>query len=960
MCKDGAGSPADGANHYDVNKTALMAAFWKQAAPAGRCKRSALGMQIPSSAIAGGGADDDVICRDDFLAWLFEKKPGSPSLLASALEARVSMLQAIAEHDPKPSFDVVFAQRGPGLVPSPLSDQPLWEEILVRFGAGVAPAAREAQHFLEVVESGMDPNGLPFPRMQPPCSWGRIPPRPASGGRIRGKAPMPQPDSTPFPLPHVCTSAPHTRAPPNMELWTVGAEAEVGEKWLAGLARTPDELRSATHGEKPWDMTLTPWPMARVGVIAADECTEAQLKVIELRAKRGPLSAERLGLRRAGMNLCVLKEVRPELEHEAALLEMHARWARDKTQATKEHDERSEQGAAFAAWPKPGERKWPPLPAAWKRHTAWFKMWRARSRASLALSGPAGGLKRSDSTSSLNSWLSVSDISWVEVQSQAAESGWQVVLEEAAQAPVLVEAEEMARQLNKGDLVEIKSFVCPPVGVKITMEVICVLLGVPPKRTHDDTGKEQVDYWEPSCSCVLNDVGFIDRLLALRDCLPNARSRLDAVAPYMAREDFTPEVIGKSSKACVSLCQWARELYKYHVMGLAAAEALRAEVARRPTSEMVAVAEAALKDLNKKDIQELKSLAKPPAGVDVICICLLHMFAGIDSCIALTAKGNVKEPCWKSCQALLGNPTFFLELANGFKDAIDAGRVPRRNVNAARRLKDGMGGTFCAEAMKKKSAAAAGICEWIVNMIAYYDAAAPPSLAPRLKPSGKGNSKMAMETMAKLRAAIDCEDVILNQVLPVLQSAAQAVNCLKKSDIGELKSLGKPPAECLDVSAACAFLLRNNEEKIDWRAAQEMMSNPADFITKVRAFDANVIPEGILLKIDQLLALPFFSYEAMKGKSLAAANLANWVINCVKYHALISSGVLPVGPWMAEIQAEMEIKQELEEIPSAACGQILVHTSPFRVRTAQSSPSRLPTRRPALPCNLFGYMSSQL
>jgi len=158
---------------------------------------------------------------------------------------------------------------------------------------------------------------------------------------------------------------------------------------------------------------------------------------------------------------------------------------------------------------------------------------------------------------------------------------------------------------------------------------------------------------------------------------------------------------------------------------------------------------------------------------------------------------------------------------------------------------------------------------------------------------------------AKLQAEADGE---LQEAMPAMEAAAEAVNCLDKNSIGELKGFGKPPAECIDVCACAGFLLKNEKKKIDWKAAQKMMSNPAAFIDEVKAFNANVIPDQILKECDALIALPFFNYETMKGKSSAAANLANWAINCVKYHKIY----VKVAPLMESVEQATKTKNEAE------------------------------------------------
>ncbi|KAF4753676.1 hypothetical protein FOZ63_015508, partial [Perkinsus olseni] len=130
---------------------------------------------------------------------------------------------------------------------------------------------------------------------------------------------------------------------------------------------------------------------------------------------------------------------------------------------------------------------------------------------------------------------------------------------------------------------------------------------------------------------------------------------------------------------------------------------------------LVEKAEAALDVLNKKDFQELKSFAKPPAGVDKVCEACMHLMAGIDPSIEVDKKGKVKDTSWKGATKMMGNPEKFLESLKAFKGEIDDGNVPGQNISCARPLTEAE--DFTVESMKKKSAAAAGLCEWVINII---------------------------------------------------------------------------------------------------------------------------------------------------------------------------------------------------------------------------------------------------
>ena len=83
-----------------------------------------------------------------------------------------------------------------------------------------------------------------------------------------------------------------------------------------------------------------------------------------------------------------------------------------------------------------------------------------------------------------------------------------------------------------------------------------------------------------------------------------------------------------------------------------------------------------------------------------------------------------------------------------------------------------------------------------------------------------------------------------------------------------------------------------------------MMKPPAAFIEALKAFNMDSITDKMLksLKTKSLLLNPEFTYENMCRKSSAAANLANWVINIVKYKDILDA----VAQMMEDNQNEAE------------------------------------------------------
>jgi len=123
--------------------------------------------------------------------------------------------------------------------------------------------------------------------------------------------------------------------------------------------------------------------------------------------------------------------------------------------------------------------------------------------------------------------------------------------------PEVDPVENLKNCLQKKDITELKAMKNPPALVRLTMEVICVLLQVEPVKSEDG----RVDYW-PSSKALLAEMRFFEMVCSLRDRV--AESALDAAAPYMAREEFTPDSVKRCSAACEGLCKWAHHVYQLH------------------------------------------------------------------------------------------------------------------------------------------------------------------------------------------------------------------------------------------------------------------------------------------------------------------------------------------------------------------------------------------------------------
>ena len=131
--------------------------------------------------------------------------------------------------------------------------------------------------------------------------------------------------------------------------------------------------------------------------------------------------------------------------------------------------------------------------------------------------------------------------------------------------PALEAAVSSLKSLQRSDIVEVKAMRNPPEGVRLVMEATCIMFKVAPKMVADPNkvGKKIADYWEPSTKLVSKPDQFLESLLTYdKENIEDAV--ITKIKPYIENENFTPEAIAKASKACKSICMWARAMYTYN------------------------------------------------------------------------------------------------------------------------------------------------------------------------------------------------------------------------------------------------------------------------------------------------------------------------------------------------------------------------------------------------------------
>ncbi|CAM9107555.1 unnamed protein product [Discosporangium mesarthrocarpum] len=149
----------------------------------------------------------------------------------------------------------------------------------------------------------------------------------------------------------------------------------------------------------------------------------------------------------------------------------------------------------------------------------------------------------------------------------------------------------------------------------------------------------------------------------------------------------------------------------------------------------------------------------------------------------------------------------------------------------------------------------------------------------------------------------------LSQAEPAMKAAANAVDCLSKNMLTELKSLPKPPAGVDKVVTKAVLILVEKEYKNHaWDRAKKMMNNVDQFKNNLVAFRGEDITEDEIKKVETIVNEDGFSVDNMKSKSAAAANLCMWVISIYTYNRIY----VKVKPLMDSLEGARKAKADAD------------------------------------------------
>lgn len=174
-----------------------------------------------------------------------------------------------------------------------------------------------------------------------------------------------------------------------------------------------------------------------------------------------------------------------------------------------------------------------------------------------------------------------------------------------------------------------------------------------------------------------------------------------------------------------------------------------------------------------------------------------------------------------------------------------------------------------------------------------------------------GKASIASEEAARIESQAETE---LAQAKPAMEAAKEAVDCLSKNMLTELKSLSAPPSGVDLITSACLILIEREYKNFKWDRAKKMMANVDQFKQKLQAYRGEDMTEDEIKRLEPFLQNELFDPKIMESKSMAAANLCNWVVNIVKFNRIY----VKVKPLMDQLDAARATKAGAEASLAAA------------------------------------------
>ncbi|KPI84818.1 putative dynein heavy chain [Leptomonas seymouri] len=328
-----------------------------------------------------------------------------------------------------------------------------------------------------------------------------------------------------------------------------------------------------------------------------------------------------------------------------------------------------------------------------------------------------------------------------------------------------------------------------------------------------------------------------------------------------------------------------------------------------PQAALLAVAQAALKDSVDQQQQQ-----QHPSSMEKLDLLMVYLQA--------TVKEAAEQLFKQHHRRTHVTPTSYLAVLALFKST--ARQLQHNLQTHAHRYRNGL------EKLDNANATIAQLQQQILEMQPGLTAAAEQvaeqkkSLAVEQKDADalekaqsreEAIAKELMEEAESIRR--ECEDG-LQQALPALEAAEQALQTLSAKDIQEIKTFTTPPSNVEKTMNAVLLLLG---EKEGWASAKACLSK-MDFIARLTGYPRDAITPTCIRKLATFVQDPDFVPDVIEKTSLPCRSMCMWVHAMYKYY-FVAKEIAPKRARLTEAETKVEAAREELKTKQAALQKVL-------------------------------------
>jgi len=302
----------------------------------------------------------------------------------------------------------------------------------------------------------------------------------------------------------------------------------------------------------------------------------------------------------------------------------------------------------------------------------------------------------------------------------------------------------------------------------------------------------------------------------------------------------------------------------------------------------------ALREVSMKFLTEAQGM-----GLEEVSESVSTVFATVHTSVA-ASSARMREELKRQNYV---TPTNYLELVKGYLtllgekrkelgDQISKFRNGIEKLDDSREQVEVMSEEL--EVKKKEVAVAQKDCEEMLVVIVK-----DRKVVDEQQRSVQAESEKIGKEEAETQIIADDAQKDLDEALPALAAAEEALNALNKKDLSEIKAYAKPPS-LVEMVMEAVMVLR--KRPATWDEAKKDLGNPA-FLSELISYDKDTnLNDSMIAKVSKYTNKPEFDPDAVGKQSGAAKSLCMWVRAMVVYGRVSKN----VAPKKAKLKQAME------------------------------------------------------